>query len=407
MIRVLLVISLIFTTLFGASVERKIKKTSQQLNSYSKNYKKLNRQMAKTAEAIMRLKRNIAKQEKLIAQLEEELKTKSTSYQDNVKKLKSLQTNKEKLQQRSNEVEQDLVFAIARSVSLGVFLDEKYSKNIDSIIEYEVLKAKLNEYRKKIKKLRNEYEVATKNIKSIDRQTKYLKYSIDTIDKKKKKLLQTQKQNKKDLKNLKLAKATYKKELKKLLKKQDALKKTLAKLNIIKIDEERRREEKKQRERAFAGKKEQVSTKNMPKVKQYGKSYQSVKTKRYRGPKTIAPLERYTITKKYGTYTDPIYGIKVFNESIAMKPKNKNARVRNVFNGKVIYADKTAVLDNIVIIEHKNGLHTIYANLSKIAPNIRKGKRIKKGYVIGRVNDELIFEVTQKTYHINPIRLFR
>jgi len=55
----------------------------------------------------------------------------------------------------------------------------------------------------------------------------------------------------------------------------------------------------------------------------------------------------------------------------------------------------------------KGGIHTIYANLSKIAPNIKKGFKIKKGYVIGRVKDELVFEVTQKSYHINPIRLFK
>ena len=65
------------------------------------------------------------------------------------------------------------------------------------------------------------------------------------------------------------------------------------------------------------------------------------------------------------------------------------------------------MLKNIVIIEHSDGLHTIYANLSKISPNIRKGKKIKKGYTIGRVKEELIFEVTQKSYHINPIRLFQ
>ena len=52
-------------------------------------------------------------------------------------------------------------------------------------------------------------------------------------------------------------------------------------------------------------------------------------------------------------------------------------------------------------------MHTIYANLSQIAPNIRKGKKIKKGYTVGRVDSELIFEVTQKSYHINPIRLFK
>ena len=188
------------------------------------------------------------------------------------------------------------------------------------------------------------------------------------------------------------------------MKKQDTLKQTLEKLKIIKVDRIKKAKEDEERRKAFAKK---TSDKNLPDVKKTGSSYQSVKTKKYRGKKTITPISPYTITKKYGTYTDPIYGIKIFNESISMKPKYKNTKVKTVFNGKVIYADKTAVLDNIVIVEHKNGLHTIYANLSQISPNIKKGKKISKGYTIGRVNEELIFEVTQKSYHINPIRLFK
>jgi len=184
------------------------------------------------------------------------------------------------------------------------------------------------------------------------------------------------------------------------------LKKTLAKLNIIKVDEIKKAKEAKERKRAFESKKIVTQT-NLPEVKKHGSSYQRVQTKKYIGRKTISPFKPYTITKRYGTYTDPIYGIKVFNESISLKPTKKGTKVKTVFNGKVIYADKTAVLDNIVIIEHKNGLHTIYANLSKISPNIKKGKKIRKGYTIGRVNDELIFEVTQKSFHINPIRLFQ
>ena len=46
--------------------------------------------------------------------------------------------------------------------------------------------------------------------------------------------------------------------------------------------------------------------------------------------------------------------------------------------------------------------------IAKIASQeIKKGKKVKKGYTIGRVSEELIFEVTQKSYHINPIRLFK
>lgn len=361
--------------------------------------------MAKTAEAILKQKKQIRKQEETIRRLEKELKEKSSSYKKSKQYLLSLEAKREKLKQKEQKLEQELVFAIARGVSLSVLLDKGFAKNIDSIVELEILKAKLKDYKAKIKRFNEQYYQTAQNIKQLSKEANALKNTISKIDKKRKKLLAMQKKNKADLKKLKLAKASYKKALKKLLKKQDELKKTLARLNIVKIDQERRKKEQQKRKEAFAS--TNVDTLNMPKVKRYGKSYQSVKTKRYRGPKTIAPLDRYTITKKYGTYTDPIYGIKVFNESISMKPKYPNAKVKNVFNGKVIYADKTALLNNIVIVEHRNGLHTIYANLSKIAPNIKKGKRIKKGYTIGRVSDELIFEATQKSLHINPIRLFK
>ena len=362
--------------------------------------------MAKTAEAILKQKKTIAKQNAQIVKLEEELKAKESSYTISKKQLKELAKQQNRLKKNADSLEQQLAFSIAQSVSLSLLLNEHYSTNIDAIIELEVLKAKLKQNKEKIRRLNGKYFKLSSDISLLNTQAKNLKNSIDTIDAKKKKLLAIQKKNKKDLQRLKVAKASYKKSLKKLLKKQDELKRTLSRLNIIKIDEQKRQKERDEQKRAFASK-TTLNTKNMPKVKQYGRSYQSVKTKRYRGPKTIAPLQNYTITKKFGTYQDPIYGIKVFNESISMKPKKSNARVKNVFNGKVIYADKTSVLNNVVIIEHKNGLHTIYANLSQIAPHIKKGKKIKKGYTIGRVNDELIFEVTQKSSHVNPIRLFR
>ncbi len=405
MIRIFLLMLLSLSLLQASSVDKKIQKTSKQLSHFSKNYKRLNRKMAQTAEAILRQKQEIQKQEQIIEKLEKELKEKSSSYDANKKQLQTLQAQSRKLAQSADELQQELAFAIAKSVSLSVLLSAKYSKDIDSIIELEVLKAKLKAYKEKIKRLNERYSKTVANISLLSSQAKSLKNSIDEIDKKRKRLLAIQKKNKADLKKLKLAKASYKRSLKRLLKKQDELKRVLSRLNIIKIDEAKRKKEEEARKRAFAS--SSVKTTNLPKVKRYGKSYQNVRTKRYTGPKTIAPLDAYVITKKYGTYKDPIYGIKVFNESISMKPKRKNAKVKNIFNGKVIYADKTAMLDNVVIVEHRNGLHTIYANLSQIAPYIKKGKRIKKGYVLGRVNDELIFEATQKSLHINPVRLFK
>ena len=387
-------------------INNQIKNTNSEISSFSKTYSSINKKMAQNAKAILQQKRAILKQKKYLQELQVELKEKEKVYKENTKQLSLLKKKQKKLAKIQSKIEEELIFEIAQSISFSIILEGEYTANSDSLMEFEILQSMLKTSKEKANKLNYEFYKNSKDIDILNIHASSLEVVISNIDTKRKNLISTQKKKKKALKKLKLAKGSYKKELKKILKKQDTLKKTLAQLNIIKIDEINKINEEKRRKEAFASKKT-TSIKRLPKVKRHGSSYQAVKTKRYTGPKTIAPINAYTITKKYGTYTDPIYGIKIFNESISLKPKKANAKVKTVFNGKVIYADKTAVLDNIVIIEHKNGVHTIYANLSKISPNIRKGKKIKKGYTIGRISDELIFEVTQKSYHINPIKLFQ
>ncbi|WP_304419593.1 peptidoglycan DD-metalloendopeptidase family protein, partial [uncultured Helicobacter sp.] len=59
-------------------------------------------------------------------------------------------------------------------------------------------------------------------------------------------------------------------------------------------------------------------------------------------------------------------------------------------------------LKKVVIIEHSNAIHTIYAYMDKIESSIKTGLSIKKGMIIGKVNERLSFEITQKDKHINP-----
>lgn len=90
---------------------------------------------------------------------------------------------------------------------------------------------------------------------------------------------------------------------------------------------------------------------------------------------------------------------------MVLRSTTPDATVKNVLDGKVVFAKDTAVLQKVIIMENTDGIHTIYAHLSKIAPTIKVGSKIKKGYVIGRVERDLTFEVTQKNYHINPMEL--
>jgi len=407
MIRLIILTLILFSSLQSKeNIDKKITKTSSRLSSFSKSYSSINRKMAKNAKAILRQKRELNKQNKFLIALRKELKEKGSSYKATLSQLSTLKTYQGKLSSDQSKIEEELVFRIAQSVSLSVIVDERSASSEESLIEFEVLKSMLKTSKDKVSLLNNKFFTNSKDITFLAKQTKSLELMISTIEKKRRDLIKTQKANKLALRKLTKDKKSYKKALKHIISQQNLLKHTLAKLNIIKIDNIKKIKEEKERKKAFAQKKINLSE-NLPKVKKHGNSYQSVKTKKYRGVKTRAPLDNYTISKKYGTYTDPIYGIKIFNESISLKPKQLNAKVKTVFNGKVIYADKTAVLNNIVIVEHKHGLHTIYANLTQISPNIKKGKKIKKGYTIGRVKDELIFEVTQKSYHINPIRLFK
>ncbi|MBC8238269.1 MAG: peptidase M23, partial [Helicobacteraceae bacterium] len=351
MIRLLIALLITFSILISKEdINNKIKLTSSKINKFSKNYTALNNKLAKNAKAILKQRLEIQEQQKFLQDLKLKLSEKELSYKDNTSQLENLITHNEKLKKEQDAIEQELVFVIAQSVSLSVILEDEYAVDENSLIEFEILNEMLKASKEKAQKLNEKYYSNSKDIESLNKQAESLRVAISSIDTKRKRLISTQKKNKKSLKKLEVAKSAYKKEVKALLRKQNLLKSTLAKLNIIKVDEANKAKEEKERKLAFEEEEEILDDQNLPKVKKHGSSYQAIKTKSYKGPKTIAPLDSYTLSKKYGTYTDPIYGIKIFNESISLKPDTPNAKVKTVFNGKVIYADKTAVLDNIVIV---------------------------------------------------------
>lgn len=392
------------------NIDTRIKNTASEISSCERTQQDINKKMNDTANAILLQKKEIDAQQEYLKKLQNELKDKENSHENNLNQLKGLKEVQEQLKSKADEIEKELISAIAQSVSISIILQEKYAVTQESLIENEVLNLLLKDSKQKVKDLQREYHDSSKDINTLKEQTTSLEVAISNIESKKKEILKTQQKNKESLEKLEIAKSSYKKELNEILDKQDTLKKTLSELNIIKIDEAKKAQEKAQREEAFNAKEyvadSSTSPNSLPDVKKKGSSYQEVKTKLYTGAKTIPPFTPYQVTKKYGTYTDPIYGIKVFNESVTLKSSQENTKVSTIFNGKVIYADKTAVLNNIVIVEHDDGLHTIYANLSQIAPDIKKGTKIKKGTIIGRISEELIFEATQQSFHINPITLF-
>ena len=398
------ILFLLFFLLFSSAsakqdVNKQIKKTSKKINSFNKKYSTLNKKMSQTAKAIKKSEHALSEQEKKMQSLSKKLESSQASYEENSKELMQLKDKQLLLQGKQGLIEKELINALARNISINSLVKDKYTVTTESIITEEVLHALNKETQRKIKRLEQEHTSNAKTINSYQSRTNKLQVDIQKIDKNRAELLRVTKQNKASIAKMQKDKKKYKRSIDKLLAQKRALSNTLARLNIIKTEESRRVKASKKARRTKKG--------SSAKVTKKGSSYQRVKSKRYRGKKTIAPLNGYRLIKKFGPYTDPIYKIKIYNESVSLQPKSRNAKVRTVLNGKVILAKKTQLLDNVVIIKHSNGLHTIYAHLDQIAPTIKKGKRVKKGATIGRVNHELTFEVTQDSYHIDPMTLIK
>ena len=379
-------------------VTKQIHTTTNKIKTSNKKSSNLHRKMARTAKTIKQTEKELAIQKKKIKELALQLQQSKKRYEGNQKELLELQGKQKHLQGEQTVVEKELIDSIARNISINALEKDRFNLTTEAIMTEEILQALNNQTQRKITKLQQAHTDNSKNINHYQARTLTLQTSIKNIDRKQKQLRDVSKKKRASLASLEKDKAKYKHSIRELLAQKKSLSSTLARLNIIKSEEIKK---------AKQAKKGRKRTKATAKVTKKGSIYQSVKSKKYRGKKTIAPLTHYRIIKKFGPYTDPIYNIKIYNESVSLQPTQKNAKVRTVLNGKVILAKKTQLLDNVVIIKHSNGLHTIYAHLDKIAPNIRKGKKIKKGTTIGRVNHELTFEVTQDSYHINPMSLIK
>jgi len=411
--RLFLVLILLSSFVYAkSSIDSKIQDTSKKLKKFDKTYTNVHKNLASTAKNIIKQERTLLRQQKKLQELQLELSLKEQKYQENSQELQLLKKTQKQLLDTQEKLRQDLAFMLAKNVSLSLILDDEKAKSDEALITEEVFES-LNQITKaNISVIQGNFTSNAQKVEATETKINSLKKSIAEIDAKHKEVLAITQKEKETLKKLKNKKTQYRASVKKLLKQQNSLKNELSKLNIIKEDEKAKRiaREKERARLAAIEKQKQQSpraqpTEDLPEVKLRSDAYKTVQTKTYRGKRTISPLDNYTVIKKFGPYEDPIYHIKIFNESISLKPATTNANVKSVLNGKVILAKKTSLLNNIVIIEHDNGIHTIYAHLDKIAPTIQKGKRLKQGSIIGRVNDELMFEVTQKNYHINPLQL--
>lgn len=404
--RFILAFLLLHVTLYSAtSIENKIGLNQKNLKSKSKVERSINKKLNDVVDDIQKEEKNINRIVSNIDNLEKDIAKNKNIVKDKEINLKDLTTQNIALIGKKKDLEEKIVKVIAEDFSFYLISDKDYIDSYESILVDETVDKIGVIIQKEFNKLTNDYEKINSKIDVQNRQIKDIKNDILDLKNKKIKLSKLKKAKESSIKKLANQKVQYKSRLQKIAKERNELRATLKKLKIIKAKADEKEESKRLAKIKKAQKGGNINGKLT--VRQIGSSFQESRVRKYRGKKTIAPLDHFSVKRKFGSYIDPIYKIKIFNESVILTSNEKNAKVKNVLDGKIIYAKDTAVLDKVIIIENSYGIHTIYAHLSKIAPTIKVGKKVKKGYVIGRVENDLSFEVTQKSYHINPLQLIR
>ncbi len=422
MVKIVIISVILLSNMVFASTKAIESKISTNKKILEAN-KRLNRQ---TQAKIDNLSKEIKTQTSELNKINSKIKilnqvilTQKDKLQHTQSRLEELEIKALDIQKEKEKNEYDIVNIIVENFSWAFALNLASKKSLQEIIDTEMYAVLSSNTKEEINRLNKQYLIINQNKIQNEEEIVKLKKFIKVETKRKESLARLQKEQEKTIGSLQKKHLAYQDELKTVVKKQKSLSTLLSKLNILKEDELKKEQERQKKLALEKQKREQNLKQNKAttqeklannidiEVRMLGSSTSGIKIGRYKGAKTIAPLKSYKITKKFGKYFDPVYKIELFNESIVLKSNEEKAKVFNVLNGKVVYAKKdSGMLENVVIIQHDNGLHTIYSHLDQISPTIKVGKWVQKGYVVGRVNELLTFQATKNSTHINPQDLF-
>jgi peptidase, M23/M37 family len=422
-------------SLYAADTKKEISKTISKISEKEKLENELNKKVEQIGNSVKMGLGEIDKTSKKLDELSNSINDLSKNAADKTQELKTLNAKNVSLLNMQKELEDKITDLISNEFSLEILQNSNEIATTESVMRgaiFDNLNSILND---DMAKILSEYGKIQSQILLHQTKIAQIETNLANLDSKKIEFEATKKRQIQNVENLEKDKERYIRQLEDIHAQQEALNKTLQDLKIIddkqerekaKAEEERRlaelekkKEQKKQSPKSQNIKDEKIdfSEDEEPqikdervaninkKIKQYGSSYQESRVAKYHGARTIAPLENAYVKRKFGNYTDPVYNIKIFNESIVLGTKSDNSQVKNVLNGEVVFVNETAVLGKVIIVKHTGNIHTIYAHLSQIAPTIKVGSIIKKGYVIGRISGDLTFEVTQANHHINPLEL--
>jgi murein DD-endopeptidase MepM/ murein hydrolase activator NlpD len=450
MLKFIVFVSILYELLASNNnLDKKISLNKTILQQEQKHKNKTNKEIKKLASEINTEEKKLDTINVKLLNISNLIALNKLKLNSSIKKIKKLELKSEKLKKTSAQTEKNIVNSIIQKYSISLSKKLISKESIKDIINKEKYDIILDNTKNKILKSNIQYFQIQNKKKENYTKINNLKLYIKKQKKQKNRYDILKSKQNKSINNLKNKYKEYKNILKNIINKQNQINNLLGNLNILKIKKDKIKKDKIKRKKLKEALKRQLAKKKMIEqkekkkkrkyvkirsnskiinesnsikirsrqaleeevdldVKKYGSSLNGIKVSKYRGNKTIAPLASYIIVKKFGKYYDPIYKIELFNESISLKSKVKNAKVHSILKGKVIYSKNNAgTLGSVVIVKHSRGLHTVYSQLSNIPKSLRVGKWIPEGYVVGRVKDILIFQATKNNRYINPIKLFK
>lgn len=354
----------------------------QQLNKNKNTNNAIQSSIQLTEKQMRKIKKTLKKINVRGATLRKKVQNQQKILSANQNLLKSLKTQKLEVDKRKIILKNALSKAVAQFILMQSALKDGVVLDGEAVIKNDILEAVLQNYAQNIVDIGHGIDVNALALKRINRKIAVTTVNIKDITKQQQALIITRQERIKALGKLENLQAKHKKQLFEVQKRQNALKDELDRLI--------------------------VANSKIIKIKRKFKSnYDHIKTTKYRGKKTIPPLTKYTIVQGFGPYFKEEYNLKMVNRGLTLKPKNNNARVKNVLNGRVIVLKYTPVAKNIVIVEHPGKLYILYANMQRVSPYLKVGQRIKKGATIGSVDEELQFEIRRQSSYINPLEVIK
>ena len=394
--RVLLMVLVAPLLLWGAAIDKKIASKKKELRLTKIEYNKMDKRLSSIAKKIIDAKAKRKQLENKLASLKNRIGSNQNEFDRLIQKQKEIEQELTSLTVEIGEKKEKFVSLVADKFSMALVLEEMDQPTSESVMLQEVYGVYAKENEREINLIKSEIKkLKTKESYFINKQES-IKRVLEGFIKERQEYQSKKEEQNRIIKELARDKAIYKKRFDKIRSSRRTLQKKLTKLKIIKQDQESKRRTQAEAKRSLKQEERRVQASSAPKESKYS------------GAKTISPLQGSKLIKKFGSYMDPIYKFKIFNKSITLKSPYKGAKVKSVLDGKVVFAeDSGGMLGKVVIIEHANNLHTIYAKMSRLAPGIHVGKRVSKGYVIGKVDSTLMFEVTKNNRHMNPLKLIR